>query len=191
MTGSFEIQMHACASVALSQNKNEQLYKSGSARGDAWLWRISANNLLTLENSSGLLKTLIITAMSNSLWSTLKKNGINLVPIRPSNPLLHPSVNGYPIKKCILISFTSRLSKRNKRKEEINLSRTVRVLLLIFTFSLISEFHVFLLLLWFAMELDGVFLFVFLVLFLTLSSAFIFFIIILIYLHARFFCFCF
>jgi len=76
--------------------------------------------------------------MSNSLWSTLKKNGINLVPIRPSNPLLHPSVHGYPIKKCILISFTSRLSKENKRKEEIYLSRTV--LLLIFAFWLISEF---------------------------------------------------
>ena len=47
-----------------------------------------------------------ITAMSNSLWSTL-------------------------------FSFTSRLSKENKRKEEIYLSRTV--LLLTFTFSLISE----------------------------------------------------
>ena len=47
------MQMHACTSVALSQNKNEQLYKTGSARGDAWLGRISANNLLTLENASG------------------------------------------------------------------------------------------------------------------------------------------
>ena len=37
MTGSFEMQMHACASVALSQNKNEQLYKTDSAPGDAWL----------------------------------------------------------------------------------------------------------------------------------------------------------
>ena len=45
--------MHAFTSVALSQNKNEQLYKTGSARGDAWLERISANNLLTLENPSG------------------------------------------------------------------------------------------------------------------------------------------
>ena len=34
MTGSFEMQMHACASVALPQ---KQLYKTGSARGDAWL----------------------------------------------------------------------------------------------------------------------------------------------------------
>ena len=53
------MQMHPCTSVALSQNKNEQLYKTGSARGDAWLGRISANNLLTLENASGLLKTLL------------------------------------------------------------------------------------------------------------------------------------
>ena len=47
--------------VALSQNKNEQLYKTGSARGDAWLRRISANNLLPLilENASSLLKTLL------------------------------------------------------------------------------------------------------------------------------------
>ena len=39
--GSFEMQMHAYTSVALSQNKNEQLYKTGSAGGDAWLRRIS------------------------------------------------------------------------------------------------------------------------------------------------------
>ena len=45
--------------VALSQNKNEQLYKTGSDRGDAWLRRISANNLLPLENVSSLLKTLL------------------------------------------------------------------------------------------------------------------------------------
>ena len=50
------MQMHACASVALSQNKTEQLYKTGGARGDAGLGHISANNLLTLENASGLLK---------------------------------------------------------------------------------------------------------------------------------------
>ena len=53
------MQMHPCRSVALSQNKNEQLYKTGSARDDVWLRRISANNLLTLENASGLLKTLL------------------------------------------------------------------------------------------------------------------------------------
>ena len=53
------MQMHACTSVALSQNKNEQLHKTGSAPGDAWLGRIPANNLLTLENASGLLKTLL------------------------------------------------------------------------------------------------------------------------------------
>ena len=39
--GSFELQMHACTSVALSQNKNEQLYKTGSARGETWFRRIS------------------------------------------------------------------------------------------------------------------------------------------------------
>ena len=70
--------------------------------------------------------------MSNSLWSTLKNIGINLVPIRPPNPLLHPFVHDYPIKN--VSSFTSRLSKENKRKEEIYLSRTV--LLLTVTFSL-------------------------------------------------------
>ena len=53
------MQTHACTSVGLSQNKNEELYKTGSARADAWLGRISANNLLTLENASGLLKTLL------------------------------------------------------------------------------------------------------------------------------------
>ena len=67
--------MHECTSVALFQNKTEQLYKTSSAQGDAWLGRISANNLLTLENAIGLLKT---TAMSNSLWSSLKNIGINL-----------------------------------------------------------------------------------------------------------------
>ena len=84
--------------------------------------------------------------MSNSLWSTPKNIGINLVPIRPSNPLLHPSVHDYPIKKkCFqfyqkplwVSGFTSSLSKEKKRKKEIYLSRTV--LLLTFTFSLISE----------------------------------------------------
>ena len=53
------MQVHACTSVTLPQNKNEQLYKTGSARGDAWLGRISGNNLLTLENANGLLKTLL------------------------------------------------------------------------------------------------------------------------------------
>ena len=73
--------------------------------------------------------------MSNSLWSTFKKISINLVPICPPNPLLHPSVHDYPIKN--VFSFTSRLSKESKRKEEIYLSRTV--LLLTFTSSIISE----------------------------------------------------
>ena len=41
---------------ALSQNKNEQLYKTGGARGDVRLSRISAKNLLSLENASVLLK---------------------------------------------------------------------------------------------------------------------------------------
>ena len=76
--------------------------------------------------------------MSNTLSSTLKNIGINLadlVPVCPPNPLLHPSVHDYPMKN--VFTFTSRLSKENKRKEEIYLSRTV--LLLTFTFSLISE----------------------------------------------------
>ena len=53
------MQMPACTIVALSQNKNEQLCKIGSARGDVLLRRISANSLLTLENASGMLKTLL------------------------------------------------------------------------------------------------------------------------------------
>ena len=35
--------------------KHLQLYKTGSARGDAWLRRISTNNLLSLENATSLL----------------------------------------------------------------------------------------------------------------------------------------
>ena len=73
------MQMHAYTSVALSQNKNEQLYKTGSALGDAYFGK----HQWSLKDT--------ITAMSSSLWSTLKQIGINLVPIRPSNPLLHPS----------------------------------------------------------------------------------------------------
>ena len=65
--------------------------------------------------------------MSNSLvWTTLKKIGIDL-PISQSNPLFRPRLSH---KKNVF-------SKENKRKEEIYLSRTV--LLLTFTFSLISE----------------------------------------------------
>ena len=42
--------------------------------------------------------------MSNSLWTTLKKIGINL-PISPSNPSFHPAGHDYPIKKNVF-SFT-------------------------------------------------------------------------------------
>ena len=121
--------------------------------------------------------------MSNSLWSTLKKNGINLVPIRLSNPLLHPSVHGYPIKN--VFSFTSRLSKENKRKEEIYLSRTV--LLLTFTFSLISELSRGFAAMPVCYGVNTLSCFFRLVLFLMLSSDCILFIIILICMHARFF----
>ena len=58
ITGSFKMQI-CMNNVALYQNKNQQLCKTGSARGDAWLRRISANNLLPLENASSLLKTLL------------------------------------------------------------------------------------------------------------------------------------
>ena len=117
--------------------------------------------------------------MSNSLWSTLKKIGINLVPIRPPNPLLRPSVHGYPIKN--VFSFTSRLSKENKRKEEIYLSRTV--LLLTFTFSLISELSRGFAAMPVCYGIEGLFCLFWLVLFLMLSSACILFIIILICTH--------
>ena len=177
------MQMHACTSVTLPQNKNEQLYKTGGARGDAWLGRISANNLFTLENARGLLKTLTITAMTNSLWSTLKNIGINLVPIRPPNPLLHPSVHDYPIKN--VFSFTSRLSKENKRKEEVYLSRTV--LLLTFTFSLISELSLGFAAMPVCCGVNNLFCLFWLILFLMLSSSCILFIIILICMHSRVF----
>ena len=82
--------------------------------------------------------------MSNSLWTTLKRIGINL-PISPSNPLFHPCAHDHPIKKMYsvlpetLMSFWFYLAfeQRELEKKEICLSRTV--LLLTFTFSLISE----------------------------------------------------
>ena len=126
--------------------------------------------------------------MSNSLSSTLKNIGINLadlVPVCPPNPLLHPSVHDYPMKN--VFTFTSRLSKENKRKEEIYLSRTV--LLLTFTFSLISELSRCFAAMPVFYGVNGLFCFFWLVLFLMLSSPFILFIIIpdLICMHARFF----
>ena len=84
--------------------------------------------------------------MSNSLWTTLKRIGINL-PISPSNPLLHPCVHDHPPQKMYsvlpetLMSFWFYLAfeqrEQEKKRELIYLSRTV--LLLTFTFSLISE----------------------------------------------------
>ena len=126
--------------------------------------------------------------MSNSLSSTLKNIGINLadlVPVCPPNPLLHPSVHDYPMKN--VFTFTSRLSKENKRKEEIYLSRTV--LLLTFTFSLISELSRGFAAMPVFYGVNGLFCFFWLVSFLMLSSPFILFIIIpdLICMHARYF----
>ena len=126
--------------------------------------------------------------MSNSLWSTLKNIGINLadlVPVCPPNPLLHPSVHDYPMKH--VFTFTSRLSKENKRKEEICLSRTV--LLLTFTFSLISELSRGFAAMPLCYGVKVLFCLFWLVLFLMLSSASILFVIIpdLICMHARFF----
>ena len=128
-----------------------------------------------------------IAAMSNSLWSTLKNIGINLVPIRPPNPLLHPFVHDYPITN--VFSFTSRLRKENKRKEEIYLSRTV--LLLTFTFSLMSELSRGFAPMPVCYGVKGLFCLFWLVLFLMLSSAFILFIVIpdLICMHSDFFFF--
>ena len=77
--------------ITLSPPKNEQLYKTGTARGDAWLRRISVNNLLPL-------RTCTITAMFNSLWTTLKTIG--------SNPSIRPSVNPF------ITSFRPRLSQK-------------------------------------------------------------------------------
>ena len=125
--------------------------------------------------------------MSSSLWSTLKIIGINLVPVCPPNPLLHPSVHDYPIKNVFTFSF--RLSKENKRREEIYLSRTV--LLLTFTFSLISELSRGFSAMPVCYGVKVLYCLFWLVLFLVLSSAFILFIITLdlICMHARFFFF--
>ena len=132
--------------------------------------------------------------MTSSLWTTLKNIGINLVPVCPPNPSLHPSVHDYPIKNVFTFSF--RLSKENKRREEIYLSRTV--LLLTFTFSLISELSRGFSAMPVCYGVKVLYCLFWLVLFLVLSSAFILFIIILdlICMHARFlflffFCCCF
>ena len=80
--------------VALYQNKNEQLYKPGSARGDAWLRRISSNNLLPLENASSLLKTLLPQFPKVS-GLTLK----SLVLIYPSvRPSVHPVMREFKLR---------------------------------------------------------------------------------------------
>ena len=49
------MQMHKQCQGSVPK-QNEQLYKTGSARGDVRLRRISTNNLHSLENASGLLK---------------------------------------------------------------------------------------------------------------------------------------
>ena len=77
--------------------QNEQLYKTGCAQGDVRLRRILANNLLPLENASGLLRA-PLPRCSISLLTSLKKFGINL-PIRPS-------VN------FVISSFRPRLSQK-------------------------------------------------------------------------------
>ena len=66
----------------------------------------SANNLLTLENASGLLKTLL--PRCPIVFELL---------IRPSNPLLHPSVHDYPIKKCIQFYLAFEQREQEKRRD--------------------------------------------------------------------------
>ena len=119
--------------------------------------------------------------MSNSLWSNLKNIGINLYYpfVRQTLALLHLSVHDYPMKN--VFSFTSRLSNENKRKEEMYLSRTV--LLLTFTFSLISELSRDFAAMPVCYGVNSLFCLFWLVLFLMLSSACILFIIILICTH--------
>ena len=141
----------------------------------AWDAYHSANNLLTLENASDLLKTLL--PRCPVVWTTLKKIGINL-PISPSNPLFHRSVRNYPIKKL----FSAKRTREKKRYTltepcyySLPRSRSFR------------NCRVALLLCQFVMELIVFFCLFWLVLFLILSSAFILFILILICMHARFF----
>ena len=122
--------------------------------------------------------------MSNSLWTTLKKIGINLVPIRPTNPLLHSSVHGYPIKKMYSV-LPCVWAKRTREKKRYTLAGPCY-----YSLSRSRSFrncHLALLLCLFAMELKVFFVCCsFLVLFLMLSSASILTIIILICMHARF-----
>ena len=136
--------------------------------------------------------------MSNSLWSTPKNIGINLVPIRPSNPLLHPSVHDYPIKKNVF-SFTRNpyeflvlprvWAKRKREKKRYTLAEPCYYSLS--RSRLFRNCRVALLLCLFAVELKAFFVCFDWFCFLMLSSAFILFIIIphLICMHARFFFF--
>ena len=95
----------------------------------------------------------------------------------------------YSVLPEILMSFWFYLAfeqrEQEKKRELIYLSRTV--LLLTFTFSLISELSRGFAALPVCYGVNGLFLFVLTVFFLMLSSAFILFIIILICMHARFF----
>ena len=133
--------------------------------------------------------------MSNSLWTTLKRIGINL-PISPSNPLFHPCAHDHPIKKNVF-SFTRNLyeflvlprvwAKGTREKKRYTLAEPCY-----YSLSRSRSFRncrVALLLCLFVMELMVFFYLFWLVLFLMLSSAFILFIIILICMHAPFFFF--
>ena len=130
--------------------------------------------------------------MSNSLWTTLKKIGINL-PISPSNPSFHPAGHDYPIKKNVF-SFTRNpyeflvlprvWAKKTREKKTYTLAEPCY-----YSLSRSRSFRncrVALLLCLFVMGLMVFFvcLFVWLFLFLMLSSAFVLFIIILICMHA-------
>ena len=122
--------------------------------------------------------------MFNSLWSTLKR----MVLIYSTHPSVKPFITSFRPRlshKKNVFSFTSRLSKENKGKEEIYLRRTV--LLLTFTFSLISELSRGFAPMPVCYGVNTLSCLFRLVLFLMLSSACILFIIILICMHARFF----
>ena len=89
--------MQMTYNVTLSQNKNKELYKTGSGRGDACLRRISANNLLPLENARNFLKTTLLRCPT--VFELPKKGLVLIYPsLHPSISLFHPSVHDYPRK---------------------------------------------------------------------------------------------
>ena len=96
---------------------------------DAWLRRISANNLLNSFRKCHQSLKDTITAMSSSLWTTLKRFGINL-HFRQSLYYIIPSTWSRRSSHKNVCSFISRSSKRTPN--QFDLLRQIRA---------ITQFH--------------------------------------------------